>query len=130
MTTALRALADLDRAAYRLVKAMEGVRLPFKGDAWERLLDLRSALSRAREVLAAAEPSPGAPPPVCTGSGTVMADFMSIGTSLPYEGLCGICHQRVPLMMDAQTIAPHPYLPVPSPSPGAVAALRRARGGK
>lgn len=33
-------------AASALVAAMEGVRLPFRGDAWMRLLDLRNALAR------------------------------------------------------------------------------------
>ena len=50
------------------------------------------------------------PPPVCTGSGTIMVDFQPTVSSLPSVGQCGICGQKVPLMYDRQTIAPHPYL--------------------
>jgi hypothetical protein len=51
------------------------------------------------------------PPPVCTGTGTIMADWMPLATSLPNRGRCGICGRTVPLMSDAQTIAPHGYGP-------------------
>lgn len=50
------------------------------------------------------------PPPVCTGSGTIMVDFQPVVASLPSMGRCGICGQTVPLMYDCQTLAPHPYL--------------------
>ena len=49
------------------------------------------------------------PPPLCTGSGTVAADFTPTVSSLPTVGRCGICGHDVPLMYDSQTIAPHAY---------------------
>ena len=57
---------------------------------------------------------PLAPPPVCTGTGTVPADFMPMATSVPTHGLCGICGQRVPLIYTGQAsvLATHAYVPV------------------
>ncbi len=66
----------------------------------------RAERDQLRETLKAAE---SRPPPVCTGTGTIMVDFSPVSSGMPSEGLCGICRQHVPLMSDCQTIAPHPY---------------------
>ena len=52
-----------------------------------------------------------APPPVCTGTGTIPVDFKPMATEIPSEGHCGICGQRVPIQAGQEgVLATHPYL--------------------
>lgn len=67
--------------------------------------EVASALREAH-ALGLAEGRAG-PPPLCTGGGTIDAAFISMRSSQPSVGRCGVCQHRVPLMSDAQTIAPH-----------------------
>ena len=39
------------------------------------------------------------PPPACTGTGTLMADFSPAMSKLPSVGRCGICGRMVPVFM-------------------------------
>ena len=53
-----------------------------------------------------------APPPVCTGSGTIPIDFSPTASGIKGDGICGICEQRVLIQQGQESVlVTHPYHP-------------------